>query len=269
MKRNQTLLGIILTLVGGCFWGLCGACAQYLFENENVTSNFLVPWRMTLAGLLLLTYHLIRSPKTILTPWKSGKDALRLIFYAIFGMAMCQYAYFATIELSNAGTATVLQYSAPAMLLIIVCFMERKLPTGNDILADCLYRFIFLGPCGFLAGVGHTALHLNRHGLSIPIHIEVHRFAHVHQTNKGGSLDCVGFDVFPLTINPDVNACRKGLQRPAGSPRFAGTARHKHHAQQHAHDQYNEVRSLQFHLFLPSDLMSEITLFTMIKYQLL
>ena len=135
MKRNQTLLGIILTLVGGCFWGLCGACAQYLFENENVTSNFLVPWRMTLAGLLLLTYHLIRSPKTILTPWKSGKDALRLIFYAIFGMAMCQYAYFATIELSNAGTATVLQYSAPAMLLIIVCFMERKLPTGNDILA--------------------------------------------------------------------------------------------------------------------------------------
>lgn len=135
MKRNRTLAGIILTLVGGCFWGLCGACAQYLFENENVTSNFLVPWRMTLAGMILLVYHLVRHPKTILVPWKSGKDALQLVLYAIFGMAMCQYAYFATIELSNAGTATVLQYSAPAMLLIIVCFMERKLPTGIDIIA--------------------------------------------------------------------------------------------------------------------------------------
>lgn len=135
MKRNQTLLGIVLTLVGGCFWGLCGACAQYLFENENVTSNFLVPWRMTLAGVILLVYHLFRSPKTILSPWRSGRDALQLILYAIFGMAMCQYAYFATIELSNAGTATVLQYSAPAMLLIIVCFMDRKLPTGIDIIA--------------------------------------------------------------------------------------------------------------------------------------
>ena len=54
MKRKQTMTGVVLTLLGGCFWGLCGACAQYLFRTEHVTSNFLVPWRMTLAGALLL-----------------------------------------------------------------------------------------------------------------------------------------------------------------------------------------------------------------------
>ena len=97
------MTGVTLTLLGGCFWGLCGACAQYLFRTEHVTSNFLVPWRMTLAGALLLGWHLVCSPKQLLGPWKSGRDALQLLLYAIFGMAMCQYAYFATIELSNAG----------------------------------------------------------------------------------------------------------------------------------------------------------------------
>lgn len=161
MKRNQKLLGIVLTLIGGCFWGLCGACAQYLFENEHVTSNFLVPWRMTLAGAILLVYHICRNPKMLLGPWKKGRDTVQLVLYAIFGMAMCQYAYFATIELSNAGTATVLQYSAPAMLLIIVCFMERRLPGRIDIFAViCASIGVFLlathGNWGTLAISGKT-----------------------------------------------------------------------------------------------------------------
>lgn len=84
MKRKQTMTGVTLTLLGGCFWGLCGACAQYLFRTEHVTSNFLVPWRMTLAGALLLGWHLVRSPKQLLGPWKSGRDARQLLLYAIF-----------------------------------------------------------------------------------------------------------------------------------------------------------------------------------------
>ena len=161
MKRNQKLIGIGLTLVGGCFWGLCGACGQYLFQYEHVTSNFLVPWRMTLAGAILLLWHLFRNPKQTFAPWRRGKDALQLIIYAIFGMAMCQYAYFATIELSNAGTATVLQYAAPAMLLLVVCAMERRWPGKLELLAVvCATAGVFLlathGNFGTLAISGRT-----------------------------------------------------------------------------------------------------------------
>ena len=161
MKRKQTMTGVTLTLLGGCFWGLCGACAQYLFRTEHVTSNFLVPWRMTLAGAVLLGWHLVRSPKQLLGPWKSGRDALQLLLYAIFGMAMCQYAYFATIELSNAGTATVLQYAAPAMLLLVVCCLERRWPGRIEVLAVvCASAGVFLlathGNFGTLAISGKT-----------------------------------------------------------------------------------------------------------------
>ena len=161
MKRKQTMTGVTLTLLGGCFWGLCGACAQYLFRTEHVTSNFLVPWRMTLAGALLLGWHLARSPKQLLGPWRSGRDARQLLLYAIFGMAMCQYAYFATIELSNAGTATVLQYAAPAMLLLVVCCLERRWPGRIEVLAVvCASAGVFLlathGNFGTLAISGKT-----------------------------------------------------------------------------------------------------------------
>lgn len=161
IKRKQTVIGIVLTLLGGCFWGLCGACAQYLFRTEHLTSNFLVPWRMTLAGAILLLFQLVRRPKNLFAPWKSGRNALELLLYGIFGMAMCQYAYFATIELSNAGTATVLQYAAPAMLLLIVCCMERRWPGKIEVLAVlCASVGVFLlathGNFGTLAISGKT-----------------------------------------------------------------------------------------------------------------
>lgn len=133
MKKHQTALGIGMTLLGGCFWGLCGVCGQLLFQNCGVTSAWLVPYRLTLAGAILMIYYLIRDWRLVFSVWKSRRDAIDLLLYTVFGLTMCQYSYFATIELSNAATATVLQYSAPAMLLILMCILERRRPAGIEL----------------------------------------------------------------------------------------------------------------------------------------
>ena len=54
MQKSKTATGIILSLLGGIFWGLSGSCGQYLFTYHNVSSNWLVPIRMLLTGLILL-----------------------------------------------------------------------------------------------------------------------------------------------------------------------------------------------------------------------
>ncbi len=143
--QNKKIAGILLTLLGGVFWGLSGACGQYLFEYKGATSEWLVPVRLVLAGYVMLAFFLVKDKKTTLSVWKSRKNALDIILYGLAGMMMCQYAYFATIEHSNAGTATVVQYLSPVMIMAVVCFMERKLPKLAEILAmACALFGVFL-----------------------------------------------------------------------------------------------------------------------------
>ena len=52
MKPNKQL-GILITLAGGCLWGLSGACGQFLFSEKNACSDWLVPIRLVTAGFLL------------------------------------------------------------------------------------------------------------------------------------------------------------------------------------------------------------------------
>lgn len=117
-----------MTLFGGAFWGLSGACGQYLFEYKGATAKWLVPVRLLLAGGFMLLFFLIRDRKTALSVWKTKRNAFDILFYGLAGMMLCQYSYFSTIEHSNAGTATVIQYLSPVMIMAVVCFMEKKLP---------------------------------------------------------------------------------------------------------------------------------------------
>ena len=50
-------------------------------------------------------------------------------------MAMCQYSYFRAIELSNAATATTLQYTGPALVLIWLALREKRMPARKEMIA--------------------------------------------------------------------------------------------------------------------------------------
>ena len=47
MKDNRALRGALLTLLGGTMWGFTGTCGQFLLQSKGLTSNFLVPIRLT------------------------------------------------------------------------------------------------------------------------------------------------------------------------------------------------------------------------------
>ncbi len=127
--------GTIIALVGGCLWGLSGSCGQFLFENKGVTSQWLVPIRLLVAGLLLVLFLWAKNGKAVFAPWRNKKDALQLLIFGIFGMMLCQYSYFTAIQHSNAGTATVLQYLYPAMILCFVCLRKRIRPMKIEVAA--------------------------------------------------------------------------------------------------------------------------------------
>ena len=135
MQRREQLRGIALTIIGGIFWGLAGVCGQYLFEERGLTAKWLVSVRLVLAGLILLLTVWAKQKKQMFEIWREKRDVFQLIMFGIFGMAFCQLSYYVAVETSNAGTATVLQYTAPIIIMLYVSVRNKKVPQRIEMLA--------------------------------------------------------------------------------------------------------------------------------------
>ena len=134
-EKNLQMTGIVMTLAGGVLWGFCGSCGQYLFQYKEVTSGWLVPLRLTFAGLLILVLLACREKGRVLDVWRERQGRRDILIFSVFGMMLCQYSYFTTIQYSNAGTATVLQYTGPALILFYLCIRDRKKPRAYELAA--------------------------------------------------------------------------------------------------------------------------------------
>lgn len=135
MERREMLRGTALTLLGGVLWGLAGVFGKYSFEHKGVTAQWLVSVRLVIAGLILLGTVYIKQKKDTFRVWKNGRDVVRMILYGVIGIALCQMTYYMAVDESNAGIATVLQYTAPVMIMVYLAVRNRKMPKGAEMAA--------------------------------------------------------------------------------------------------------------------------------------
>lgn len=137
-KHKKTVAGTIMTLTGGTLWGVSGVCGQFLFQNKDVTASWLVPVRLMMAGIFMLCFYIWKDKKKAFAIWQKKENRWGILIYGLAGMMLCQYSYFQTIEWSNAGTATVIQYLGPALIVVWVCLQTRRLPERKEIIGVLL-----------------------------------------------------------------------------------------------------------------------------------
>ena len=144
MKKNDNT-GMLSTFVGGTLWGINGVMGNYLFLNKNVTTPWLIPYRLILAGFLLLGYLYYKKGSKIFDILKNSKDLVQIVLFGFIGMLGTQYTYFSAIQFSNAAIATVLTYFGPTLVLIYMCLREKRKPLKYEIVSICLSSFgVFL-----------------------------------------------------------------------------------------------------------------------------
>ena len=144
MKKNDNT-GMLSTFVGGTLWGINGVMGNYLFLNKNVTTPWLIPYRLILAGFLLLGYLYYKKGTKIFDVLKNPKDLFQIVLFGLIGMLGTQYTYFSAIQFSNAAIATVLTYFGPTLVLIYMCLREKRKPLKYEIVSICLSSFgVFL-----------------------------------------------------------------------------------------------------------------------------
>ena len=144
--------GYGLAFLAALLWGVSGTLAQYLFQYRAFNFEWLVTFRLIVSGAILLTIPLFTKRAALVAPWKNGRDRIELIVFGIFGMLAVQYTFFVTIKLSNAATATILQYLGPIFIAGYYSFKEKRLPIARDLLA------LFLAMLGTFLIVTHGSL---------------------------------------------------------------------------------------------------------------
>ena len=149
--KNKVLMGSIACIVAACLWGISGATGQYLFKFTGVTPEWVVSTRTLFVGIIMLTF-LQLTHGGIFEIWMDKEDRKDIIIFSLVGMLFTQYGYFAAIKHCNAATATVLQYTAPIMIVVYLALKNRKLPTLVETIAviGCLAGTILLATHGDL-----------------------------------------------------------------------------------------------------------------------
>lgn len=130
--------GIIITLLGGTFWGISGTMGQFLFQNYHLNTMWLTTMRMIFAGIILLTVCFIKDTKKTLSIWQNKNDVFQLILFAILGLLFCQYSYMTAIYYSNSSTAAILQYLNPIFIMFYTCLVCKRLPYKKELLCVVL-----------------------------------------------------------------------------------------------------------------------------------
>lgn len=129
--------GSLMVLVAGTAWGLSGVSGQYLMTH-GVNLNLLTSLRLIIAGSILGLFTLIKQREKIRTLLSDKKGVKQLIFFSLAGLLMNQFTYMNAIKYTNAGTATVLQYMSPVLILVAVSVVEKRLPSVAEALSIIL-----------------------------------------------------------------------------------------------------------------------------------
>ena len=130
--RRTTVRGTALTALGAVLWAFSSACGQYLIQKKGFPPEWLASTRILLAGFLLTTIGVVKNPSGIKRIFKSPRDVLTLILYGVLGFMLAQYSFLIAIQASNSATATVLQYTAPIIIVAIVCIKSRRAPAWTE-----------------------------------------------------------------------------------------------------------------------------------------
>ncbi len=138
MSGKKSLLGAFLGLSAGVLWGVSGVFGQFLFETRDIKVSWLIPVRLITSGILMAAVLLCTNRDEMLKLCRNRRDLLQTMIAGICGTMTFQVAFFGAVQRSNAGTATVLQYLCPVLVMVYVCIRDRKRPDRAQLAAIIL-----------------------------------------------------------------------------------------------------------------------------------
>ena len=113
--RDERVLGRALVFLAAFFWGTTATLARSVFRDLGVPPLTVVELRLAIAATLLLAWLVFRRRDALRV---DRRDAGYLLVLGLFGVAAVQGSYYFSIARLGVGLAILLQYVAPALILL-------------------------------------------------------------------------------------------------------------------------------------------------------
>lgn len=124
--------GVAATLAGGALWGISGTSVQYLTTAAGAPPSLVTLMRVLVGGGLFFAFLLVRHRPAVRAMFADGRTAAGVGLFA-FSLYANQLCYAQTVQLTNAGTATVLQMLGAVFVMLFVCITGRTLPRPREL----------------------------------------------------------------------------------------------------------------------------------------
>lgn len=124
MTRSSTTAGLVIALIAAATFGMSGALIKPLLEG-GWSPAAAVTVRALTGGIVLAPFAILKLRGNWMALWRSR---WRVLAMAIIGVAGTQLVYFAAVQRIPVGTAILLEYTAPLLLVGVAWATNRRIP---------------------------------------------------------------------------------------------------------------------------------------------
>jgi drug/metabolite transporter (DMT)-like permease len=155
MKRSSTTAGLAVAVLAAATFGLSGAFVKPLLE-AGWSPAAAVTARALIGGIVLAPVALVALRGKWSALWRAR---WRVVVMALIGVAGTQLAYFAAVQRVPVGTAILIEYMAPLLLVAFAWATTRRMPKvvvliGSVVALAGLVLVVSPGGAGALDGLG-------------------------------------------------------------------------------------------------------------------
>lgn len=161
---NSQLRGYVIVLGGTVIWALTGIVIKILLTRYALEPLTMAFWRVLIVALFVLIALLLLDARAFRV---APRDVGLFIVYGVIGIGVHQIVWISSVQYNGAAVATVIIYTAPALVALIAARFLREGMTRVKLLAlvatmiGCALvarvydaRQIELNALGILCGLG-------------------------------------------------------------------------------------------------------------------
>ncbi len=124
MRRSSTTSGLVIALIAAASFGMSGAFIKPLLE-AGWSPAAAVTARALIGGIVLAPIAVVQLRGNWIAIWR---NRWRVLAMALIGVAGTQLVYFAALQRIPVGTAILIEYMAPLLLVGFVWATTRRIP---------------------------------------------------------------------------------------------------------------------------------------------
>jgi len=134
VTSRDAMLGRWLVVAATVFWGGTATLARFVFRDHQVPALTVVELRLSIAVLVLFPYLMIRRRSALRI---QRSDIGYFVALGLFGVAAVQGSYYYSISKLGVGVAILIQYLAPALIVLFELLRGRRVSPATATAVLC------------------------------------------------------------------------------------------------------------------------------------